>query len=130
MREALRARGAKVIPLDIGLWPAMLFLAPEGNELAQTALALALRAGPIPEDTPPNEDLFQDRRYIALLYAALDAHPDHAGTHTALVHWHQAGTAAAESARLIEWFCATHPMRALRIERDIKIRMRKQGWRV
>jgi hypothetical protein len=42
-REVLRARGAKVIPQRIGLWPAMLFLAPLGNDLAQDNL-LVLRA--------------------------------------------------------------------------------------
>jgi hypothetical protein len=31
---------------------------------------------------------------------------------------------------LIEWFCATHPIRVRRIERDLKIKLRKQGWRV
>jgi hypothetical protein len=28
---------------------------------------------------------------------------------------------------LIDWFCATNPMQLLRIERDLKLRMQKQG---
>jgi hypothetical protein len=130
-REAMRARGVKVIPQHIGLWPAMLFLAPLGNELAQDTLALVLRARPDYDDTPLNEIIFQDRRYITLLYAALDAHPDYAGAASkTILHWRLAGTAATESARLVDWFCAAYPMQAFWIERDLKLRIRKQGWRV
>jgi hypothetical protein len=31
---------------------------------------------------------------------------------------------------LVDWFCANLPMRALQIERDLKLKLRKQGWRV
>jgi hypothetical protein len=66
-REALHARG--MIPRKhIGLWPAMLFLAPLGNELAQDTLALALR------DRPDHDEAsvikFKDQRYVILLYEA------------------------------------------------------------
>jgi hypothetical protein len=37
---------------------------------------------------------------------------------------------AAESARLVDWFCANHPMQARQIERDVRNKMQKQGWRV
>ena len=130
-REAMRARGDKVIPHHIGLWPAMLFLAPLGNELAQGILAQVLKTWPDDDDTPLGESLFQDFRHVTLLYAALDTHPDYDAIDRDIVwRWHRAGTAVAESARLIEWFRATHPMQALRVEHDLKLKMRKQGWRV
>jgi hypothetical protein len=141
MREMLRARGAKTVPRHIGLWTAMLFLAPRGHELAQDTLAQVLRPRPPSQlspqmnrdaVTPTGEIIFQDRRYITLLYAAFAAHPDYdaARVPRTILRWRLAGTAAAESGRLVDWFCANHPSRALQIERDLKIRMRKQGWRV
>jgi hypothetical protein len=152
MREVLRSRGDKVIPHEIGLLSAMLFLAPLGNELAQDVLAAALRARPASQmkydPTPLPERRFQNRRYITLLYAAFAAHPDYANCDPASIirRWqeldiaeiaaiglHFAGfksEAAVESAYLVDWFCATHPTRARRIERDVKIKMRKQGWHV
>jgi hypothetical protein len=139
-REALRARGAKTVPQHFGLWTTMLFLAPRGNELAQDTLAQILRARPDHDPdhdvTPVNERILQDRLYITLLYAAFDAHPDYADARRAvpraILRWRLAGTVVAttESARLVDWFCATHPMQALRIERDLRLKMRKQGWRV
>jgi hypothetical protein len=120
VRKVMHARGDKASPQRIGLWPAMLFLAQRGNELAQAALALALRVRPDHDDAPPSEILFLDRRFVALLYAALDAHPDHdAGNHSEkILCWHDAGIEVTESARLVDWFCTTHPMQVLRIERD------------
>jgi hypothetical protein len=118
----MRARGAKVIPQKIGLWPAMLILAPLGDELARETLGQVLRHRPdhCTEVAPLAEILFHDRRYAELLFAALDAHPDHDwGT---VLRWFDADTHIAKSARLIDWFCATHPMQALRIERDLKIK--------
>jgi hypothetical protein len=107
----------------------MLFLAPLGNELAQGMLAQVLRPRPDDDATPMTEVMFQDLRYVTLLYKAFDAHPDYdAGDREIVRRWHRAGTAVAESARLVDWFCATHPMQALRIERDIKIKLRKQGF--
>jgi hypothetical protein len=130
-REVMRARGAKVIPHHIGLWPAMLFLAPLGDELAQGMLARVLRPRPDHDDTPLAEIIFQDCLYITLLYAALAAHPDHAaGDRDIVWRWHLAGIEVAESARLVAWFRATHPMQAHRIERDLKLKLRKRGWRV
>jgi hypothetical protein len=77
--------------------------------------------------------MFLGRRYITLLYAAFAAHPDYAGGDPPLqiiLRWQELGIATVESERLVDWFCATHPMRAHRIERDVKIKLRKQGWRV
>jgi hypothetical protein len=128
--KVMRARGDKVVPQRIGLWPAMLFLAPLGNEPAQGLLARVLSQRPDDDNTPLGEIIFQDRRYVTLLYAALDAHADYdAGDRDIIWRWHLAGIEVAESARLIEWFCATHPMQARRIERDLKLKLRKQGWR-
>jgi hypothetical protein len=31
---------------------------------------------------------------------------------------------------LVDWFCANHPTRARQIERDLRLKMCKQGWRV
>jgi hypothetical protein len=131
-REVLRARGAKVAPQRIGLWPAVRFLAPLGNDLAQEILALRLRARPAYDATPVNETVFQDRRYITLLYAAFAARRDYADCDTAEIirRWQEVGIAAVESAHLVDWFCANHPMQALRIERDLRLKMRKQGWHV
>jgi hypothetical protein len=131
-REEMRSRGVKIIPRELSLWPAMLFLAPLGDDQAQDVLAQALRDWPDHGDTPLAELLFQGRRYVALLYAAFAAHPDYAGGDPAqiILRWHEADTAAAESARLVDWFCTAHPMRARRIERDLKIKLRKQGWHV
>jgi hypothetical protein len=129
-REVLRARGAKVIPHEIDLWSAVLFLAPLGDEEAQELFGMGLRNRPDhnSDSAPLAEILFEDRRYAALLFAALDAHPDHNwGT---VVGWFFTHTEIAESARLVDWFCATHPMRMYRIERDLKTKMREQGWRV
>jgi hypothetical protein len=130
-REVMHAHGDdKVIPQKIDLWHAVLFLAPLGDELAREMLGQGLRHRPdhCTEVAPLAEILFHDRRYAELLFAALDAHPDYNwGT---VLRWWFADTAIAESARLIKWFCATHPTRLLQIERDLKIRMRKQGWRV
>jgi hypothetical protein len=139
-REAMRARGDKVIPKQIDLWSAMLLLAPLGNDLAQELLGFALRPRTpsqmkmqINRDpTPRQERLFQDRRYLTLLYEALNAHPGYADCEPTplILRWQELGIAIVESAYLVDWFVATHPMRALRIERDVKIKMRKQGWRV
>jgi hypothetical protein len=136
MREVLRVRGAKVIPQHIDLWSALLFLAPLGNDLAQEVLGFALRARTpsemIHDDTPLQERLFQDRRYVTLFYAAFATHPNYTDCESAPIirRWQELGIAAIESAYLVDWFCATHPMRARRIERDLKIKMRKQGWHV
>jgi hypothetical protein len=70
--QVLRARGAKVIPHEIGLWSAMLFLAPQGDELAIDTLAVVLRERPVDDPTPPSEVVFQNRRYVALLFEAID----------------------------------------------------------
>jgi hypothetical protein len=131
-REVLRSRSAEVIPHEIDLWSAMLFLAPLGHELAQEALALALRARPAYDETPVNETVFQGRRYITLLYAAFDAHPHNADCDPAPIiqRWQELGIAAVESAYLVDWFCANHPSRAHQIERDLKIKLGKQGWHV
>jgi hypothetical protein len=114
MRKAMRACGAKAVPRHIGAWTALLFLAPRGNELAQETLAQVLRTRPDHDATG-----FQDRCYVALLYAAFDAHPDYgAGSAPkAILRWWLAGVAAAESARLVDWFCANHPMQARQIEK-------------
>jgi hypothetical protein len=84
------------------------------------------------DPTPLNEILFKDRRYVTLLFEALDTHPAYAGgNHTKVIlRWKEAGIAVTESAHLVDWFCTTHPMRARRIERNLKLKMRKQGWRV
>jgi hypothetical protein len=83
-------------------------------------------------DTPVNERILQDRCYVTLLYAAFAVHPAYGAGDVprAILRWRLAGTAAAESARLVDWFCDNYPVQALRIERDLRIRMRKQGWRV
>jgi hypothetical protein len=135
-REMTRARGARTVPRRLRLW-SMLFLAPRGNELAQDTLAQILRPRPSSpmnhDDTiPTGEIIFQDRRYITLLYAAFAAHPDHAAGNApkTILRWRLAGAAATESARLVDWFCANHPAQALRIARDLRLKMRKQGWRV
>ena len=107
----------------------MLFLAPLGHELAQEALALALRARPAYGETV-NETVFQGRRYVTLLYAAFGEHPHYAGggdPSQIIQCWQELGIAAIESAYLVEWFCANYPMQAHQIERDVKIKMRKQG---
>ena len=119
-REVLRSRSAEVIPHEIDLWSAMLFLAPLGHELAQEALALALRARPAYDETV-NETVFQGRRYVTLLYAAFDEHPDYADCDPAPIIqcWQEVGIAAVESAYLVDWFCANHPSRAHQIERDL-----------
>ena len=116
----LRSRSAEVIPHEIDLWSAMLFLAPLGHELAQEALALALRPRPAYDETV-NETVFQGRRYVTLLYAAFDEHPDYADCDPAPIirRWLELGIAAIESAYLIDWFCANHPSRAHQIERDL-----------
>jgi hypothetical protein len=31
---------------------------------------------------------------------------------------------------LVDWFRANRPVQALQIERDLRLKMRKQGWRV
>jgi hypothetical protein len=134
IHEMRRARSAKAVPRHLGLWPAMLLLAPRGNELAQHTLAQVLRPRPAHDDanTPVIGRVLQDRCYVTLLYAAFAAHPDY-GTGAApktILRWRLAGTAAVESARLVDWFCANHPMQALQIERDLRFKMRKQGWRV
>ena len=132
VREVLRARGDKVIPQRIDPWSAMLFLAPLGNELAQTLLAWMLKPWLDYDATPLAGNIFQDRRYVTLLYAAFAARRDYA--HCDLAHiiwrWLELDIAAIESAHLVEWFCTTHPMQALRIERDLKIKLGKQGWHV
>jgi hypothetical protein len=130
-REALRERSAEVIPHEIDLWSAMLFLAPLGHELAQEALALALRARPAYDETV-NETVFQGRRYVTLLYGAFDEHPHYADCDPAPIiqSWQKVGIAAIESAYLVDWFCANHPSRAQQIERGLKLKLRKQGWRV
>jgi hypothetical protein len=131
MHEALRARGDKVIPQRIDLWTAMLFLAPLRNELAECLLAQILRPRPDYDPTPTSEITFQDSRYIALLYTALDAHPDYDASDREIVwRWYKAGVEVAESARLVDWFRANHPMQAYRIECDVKLKLRKQGRRV
>jgi hypothetical protein len=83
---------------------------------------------------PDNDDeiIFQDHRYITLLLEAFNTHPDYAGGDPSPVirRWQELGIATTESARLVDWFCVAHPMRMYRIERDLKIRMRKQGWQV
>ena len=119
-REALRSRSAEVIPHELDLWSAMLFLAPLGHELAQEALALALRARPAYGETV-NETVFQGRRYITLLYAAFDAHPHYTNCDPAPIiqRWQKLGIAEVESAYLVDWFCANHPMQAHQIERDL-----------
>ena len=127
----MRARGDKVIPQRLGLWPAMLFLAPLGNELAQTLLSRVLSQRPDDYNTPTGDLIFQDRRYVTLLYAALDAHPDYDASDQDIVwRWYKDGVEVAESTRLIDWFCTSHPMQAYRIECDLKIKLRKQGWHV
>jgi hypothetical protein len=129
VREALRERSAEVIPHETGLWSAMLFLAPLGHELAQEALALALSPRPAYGETV-NETVFQGRRYVTLLYAAFGEHPHYAGggdPSQIIQCWQELGIAAIESAYLVEWFCANYPMQAHQIERDVKIKMRKQG---
>ena len=112
----------------------MRILSPLGNDLAQETLSLMLRARPEYDETPLGELKFLGRRYITLLYEAFATHPDYAGGDPShiILRWWQAGKsiAVAESERLVDWFCATHPMRARRIERDVKIKLRKQGWRV
>jgi hypothetical protein len=128
-REALRARGVKVIPAHIDLWTAALLLAPLGNELAQDLLGTVLRDEPEPDSLRQAEMMFQDRRYITLLYAALDAHPDHARAWDE-AHDYDMYAVRAVSARLVDWFCTNHPMQVLRIERDLKIKLGKQGWHV
>ena len=128
-REVLRSRSAEVIPHETGLWSAMLFLAPLGHELAQEALALALSPRPAYGETV-NETVFQGRRYVTLLYAAFGEHPHYAGggdPSQIIQCWQELGIAAIESAYLVEWFCANYPMQAHQIERDVKIKMRKQG---
>jgi hypothetical protein len=136
MREVLRSRGgvkSDVAPQPIDLWSAMLFLAQLGEDMAQDTLAQALRGWPDHGDTPLAECLFQGRRYVALLYAAFAVHPDHisSGDPSQIVlGWKEAGSEATESKQLVDWFCANHPMQALRVERDLKIKMRKQGWHV
>jgi hypothetical protein len=137
VREVLRLRGDKVIPQQINLWSAVLFLAPLGNELARELLGLALRARTLSQmeydPTPLPEILFQDRRYITLLYAAFATHPRyaHCDDPAPLIRrWQELGIADVESAYLVDWFCTTHPMQVLRIERDLKLKMGKQGWRV
>ena len=110
----------------------MLFLAPLGNELAQTLLAWMLKPRPDYDATPLAENIFQDRRYVTLLYAAFAACRDYADCDLAQIirRWLELGIATIESAHLVDWFCTTHPMRVLRIERDLKIKLGKQGWRV
>ena len=131
-REVLRARGDKVIPQRIDPWSAVLFLAPLGNELAQTLLAWMLKPWLDYDATPLAENIFQDRRYVTLLYAAFAARPDYAHCDPAPIirRWQELGIAAIESAYLVDWFCTIHPMQVLRIERDLKIKLGKQGWRV
>jgi hypothetical protein len=131
-REAMRARGDKVIPQHIDPWSAMLFLAPLGNELAQTLLAWMLKPWLDYDATPLAENIFQDRRYVTLLYAAFAAHRDYTDCDLAQIirRWLELGIAAIESAHLVEWFCATRSMQVLRIERDLKIKLGKQGWHV
>ena len=110
----------------------MLFLAPLGNELAQTLLAWMLKPRPDYDATPLAENIFQDRRYVTLLYAAFAARRDYADCDLAQIirRWLELGIATIESAHLVDWFCATYPMQALQIERDLKIKLGKQGWRV
>jgi hypothetical protein len=131
MREVMFSRGIKTMPRELSLWPAMLYLAPQDDQ-AQDALAQALRGWPDHGDTPLAECLFQGRRYVALLYAALNTHPDHAGGDPPEIiqRWQELGATEAESARLVDWYCTTNPMQVLRIERDLKIKLRKQGWHV
>jgi hypothetical protein len=43
-----------------------------GNELAQAVLSRVLSQRPDDNDAPLGEIMFQDHRYIALLYAALE----------------------------------------------------------
>jgi hypothetical protein len=78
-REVLRARGDKVVPQRIDPWPAMLLLAPQGNELAQILLAWMLKPRLGYDVTPMAENIFQDRRYATLLFEAFNARPDYAG---------------------------------------------------
>jgi hypothetical protein len=102
---------------------------PLGHELAQDLLGTILRDGQEPDSAPEAEILFQDRRYITLLYAALDAHPNHARAWDE-AYDHDMYEVCAVSARLVDWFCTNHPMQVLRIERDLKIKLSKQGWHV
>jgi hypothetical protein len=55
-------------------------------------------------------------------------HPDYAGNPKIISNWQQAGIAESESARLVDWYCAVYPFRVQRIERDLKFKLRKQGW--
>jgi hypothetical protein len=67
-----------------------------------------------------------------LLYAAFAAHPDYEARAVprTILRWRLAGTATTETARLVDWFCANHSAQALQIERDLRLKMRKLGWRV
>jgi hypothetical protein len=97
-----------------------------------STLASVLRARPDHDATPVNERVLQDRRHVTLLYAAFDAHPDYdaKAVPRTILRWRLAGIATTESARLVDWFCANHPAQALEIERDVRNKMREQGWRV
>jgi hypothetical protein len=73
---------------------------------------------------PPAATLFAARRSIAVLFAALDAHPDYVRT---AFWWIRSDSEVpnltldipAPWARpLIAWLCEMHPMQVLRIERD------------
>ena len=113
-RAELRRRGVKVIPAHIGLWGSMLLLAPLGDWFAQVQLAYSLREPepPRPPDVPWEAVIFDNRRFITVLFAALAAHPDYAAAdHSQTIRgWSAADTAPAESKRLVDWYCATHPM--------------------
>ena len=112
----------------------MRFLAPLGDDLAQGVLGLTLRTPSQMnyDDTQLPEILFQDRRYSTLLYEAFAAHRSyrHCDPAPIIRRWQGLGIAEVESAYLVDWFCTIHPMQVLRIERDLKIKLGKQGWRV
>jgi hypothetical protein len=130
----LRAEGARTMPLRLDLVQALCILAPCGDPDAVDLLAVTLDTYD-PDGTLAGS-MFAARRSIAVLFAALDAHPGYVKTKYWWVRTDDTAPELCLSAPapwprpLIAWFCETHPMQVLRIERDLKTSMRKQGWHV
>jgi hypothetical protein len=132
VRTLLRAQGADIVPAHIGVLSSAVFLAQRGDEAGQCTLALILGRFPA-ADISLAENLFVARRFSALLCAAVDTHPDYAQLQyrwDKLTEWARAEPKSPEPDMLIEWFCKNHPMQMYSIERDLRSKLRKQGWRL
>jgi hypothetical protein len=137
-RAVLRAERPKAVPLRLTLNHALAILAPRGHENA--CLMMAIRLGWQPhEDKTAAENLFVALHAVALIWAAYAAH-------TGYIEITEANCGPVkecdtlidpttprhkgEHARMLTWFRETHAAEAEAIGQQIKVNMRRRGWRI